>query len=225
MNSLLRRHPPFKEPARLVRVTSVRGDADGGALAVPDLDDLLALPVSGFGTPEELQATVTTHNLFRVLGVEPFVGSTFPASFDRTRSFGLVISHGLWVRKFGEDPNIVGRSITLDGASGCTIYGVMPPAFNFPSSRQLWPYVLLLFGAVALVLTMACANVANLLSRVIVRWPCARRSERADGASSARSRARAYAWVTVRFMATSHNAAWHQPVVQREQTRQDDAGR
>ena len=153
VNSLLLRDPPFKEPDRLVRVTSVRGDADGGALAVPELDDLLALPViedaamytdqgmynaSGFGTPEELQATVTTHNLFRVLGVEPFVGTTFPASFDRTRSFGLVISHGLWVRKFGEDPNIVGRSMTLDGASGYTIYGVTPPAFNFPSHSDLF---------------------------------------------------------------------------------------
>ncbi|MYJ02748.1 MAG: ABC transporter permease [Acidobacteria bacterium] len=258
INSLLLRDPPFREPDRLVRVTSVRGDADGGALAVPELDDLLALPViedaamytdqgmynaSGFGTPEELQATITTHNLFRLLGIEPLVGSTFPASFDRTRSFGLVISHGLWVRKFNRDPNIVGRSMTLDGAPGYTIHGVMPPAFNFPShsdlfrsagiapdpqsyrrrdvreryvlarlapgvglerardaiddlahrlerefpatnaglgfrvtplremySGQIRPYVLLLFGAVALVLAVACANVANLLlSRAIAR--------------------------------------------------------
>ncbi|MCY4076293.1 MAG: ABC transporter permease, partial [Acidobacteria bacterium] len=258
VNGLLLRDPPFREPDRLVRVTSVRGDADGGALAVPELDDLLVLPViedaamysdqgmynaSGFGTPEELQATITTHNLFRLLGVEPFVGSSFPASFDRTRSFGLVISHGLWVRKFGRDPSIVGRSMTLDGASGYTIYGVMPPAFNFPShsdlfrsagiapdpatyqrrdirgrwvlarlapgvgleparaairdlarrlerefpatntglefqvtslremySGQVRPYVLLLFGAVALILMVVCANVANLLlSRAIAR--------------------------------------------------------
>jgi hypothetical protein len=51
---------------------------------------------SRFGTPEELQATITTHDLFRVLGVEPLVGATFPSTFDRTRNFGLVISHGLW---------------------------------------------------------------------------------------------------------------------------------
>jgi putative ABC transport system permease protein len=258
VNSLLLRDPPFREPDRLVRITSVRGEEAGGGLSVPELDDLLTLPAidsaamytdqgmynaSGFGTPEELQATITTHNLFRVLGVEPLLGSTFPSTFDRTRNFGLVISHGLWVRKFGRDPNIVGRTMTLDGAPGYTIYGVMPPSFNFPSHSDLFrssgisanpqyytrrdpreryvlarlraginvdqaqravdtlaerlarefpatngglrfkvtslaemytapvrPYVLLLFGAVLLVLLVACANVANLLlSRAIAR--------------------------------------------------------
>jgi putative ABC transport system permease protein len=153
VNSLLLRDPPFRDPDRLVRITSVRGEEDGGGLAVPELDDLRTLPIiesaamytdqgmynaSGFGTPEELQATITTHDLFRVLGVEPLVGTTFPAAFDRTRNFGLVISHGLWVRKFGRDPNIVGRTMTLDGAPGYTIYGVMPPAFNFPSHSDLF---------------------------------------------------------------------------------------
>jgi len=153
VQGLLLREPPFWDPHELVRITSVRGDEDGGAISEPELEDLRALTViaeaamftdqgmynaSGFGTPEELQATITTHNLFRVLGVAPLVGSTFPASFDRTRNFGLVISHGLWTRKFGRDPNIVGRTMTLDGAPGYTIYGVMPPDFNFPSHSDLF---------------------------------------------------------------------------------------
>jgi putative ABC transport system permease protein len=258
VDALLLREPPFEEPQRLLRITTVRGDEAGGALSVPELDDVMALPVvedaamytdqgmynaSGFGTPEELQATITTHNLFRVLGVQPLIGSTFPAGFDRTRNFGLVISHGLWVRKFGRDPHIVGRTMTLDGSPGYTIFGVMPPEFNFPSHSDLFrssgisanqayyqrrdardrvvlarlkpgvtadqarsaldtlarrlehefpetnagvrfevttlrdmysatarPYVLLLFGAVVLVLAVACSNVANLLlSRAITR--------------------------------------------------------
>lgn len=153
VNGLLLRDPPFKEPDRLVRITSARGDEHGGPLSVPELDDLLMLPfvedaamytdqgmynASGFGTPEELQATITTHNLFRVLGVEPLIGSTFPATFDRTRNFGLVISHGLWERKFARDPNIVGRTMTLDGSPGYTIYGVLPQSFNFPSHSDLF---------------------------------------------------------------------------------------
>jgi hypothetical protein len=91
MNGLLLRPSPFKDSERLIQISAVRGDAEG-PLAVPELDDLKALPAiedaamytdqgmynaSGFGTPEELPATITNSNLFRVLGVEPLVGSTF----------------------------------------------------------------------------------------------------------------------------------------------------
>jgi putative ABC transport system permease protein len=256
VHGLLLREPPFRDVDELVRFTTVRGDEAGGSVAIPEFDDLRALPLiadaamytdqgmynaSGFGTPEELPATITNHNLFRVLGVEPRIGSHFPAGFDRARNFGLVISHGLWTRRFGQDPQIVGRTMTLDGAPGYTIYGVMPPEFTFPSHADLFrssgiasdptyyrrrdvrgmvvvarmaagttisqmrgaaeelairlerefpetnaglrfkvtplkdmytaairPYVWLLFAAVALVLIVACANVANLLlSRAI----------------------------------------------------------
>jgi hypothetical protein len=149
VHGLLLRTPPFRDVDRLVQITTVRGDEGGGAVSIPEFDDIRSLPIvedaalftdqgmynaSGSGTPEELPATNTTHDLFRVLGVQPLVGSTFPAAFDRTRNFGLVISHGLWTRKFGQDPNIVGRSMTLDGAPGYTIYGVMPRGFSFPGT-------------------------------------------------------------------------------------------
>jgi putative ABC transport system permease protein len=152
VNGLLLRPAPFRDPDRLVRISLLRGDEEG-PVAVPELDDIKELPVieaaalytdqgmynaSGFGKPEELPATITTHNLFRVLGVEPLIGTTFPAHFDRTRQFGLVISHGLWVRRFGGDPNIVGRTMTLDGSAGYQIFGVMPPEFNFPSASDLF---------------------------------------------------------------------------------------
>jgi putative ABC transport system permease protein len=153
VDALLLRPFPFRDPDRLVRIVSTRGSEEG-PLSVPEHDDLLALDqvfadvalytdqglynASGFGAPEELPATITTHNLFRVLGVAPIVGAPFDGGADRSRRFELVISHGLWTRRFGQDPNIVGRTMTLDGAPGYTIHGVLPPGINFPSNADLF---------------------------------------------------------------------------------------
>ncbi len=153
VHALLLRPFPFTEPDRLIRISSVRGGQEG-PLSIPEQDDLAGLTdviadialytdqgmynASGFGEPEELQATITTHNLFRVLGIDPVLGSTYPAETDRTRRFELVISHGLWTRRFGQDPQVIGRTMTLDGAPGYVIHGVLPPGFNFPSHSDLF---------------------------------------------------------------------------------------
>jgi putative ABC transport system permease protein len=153
LNALLLRPLPFPDADRLIRITTTRGGEDG-FLNVPEQDDIAGLTeiiedialytdlgmynASGFGAPEELPATITTHNLFRVLGVAPLVGTTFPADADRSRRFELMISHGLWMRRFGGDPNIVGRTMTLDGAPGYYIHGVLPPGINFPANSDLF---------------------------------------------------------------------------------------
>lgn len=62
----------------------------------------------------------------------------WPREYDRERNFGVVLSHEVWKRCFGGDPNVLGRKITLDAAPFYTIYGVMPPQFNFPASTQLF---------------------------------------------------------------------------------------
>ncbi|HWI20227.1 MAG TPA: ABC transporter permease [Vicinamibacterales bacterium] len=153
VHALLLRPFPFADPDRLVRITSVRGGEDG-MLTVPEQDDIRGLDqivedialytdqgmynASGFGAPEELPATIATHNLLRVLGVAPAIGSVFPAEADRSRRFDLVISHALWTRRFGQDPNIVGRTMTLDGAPGYYIHGVLPEGINFPTHSDLF---------------------------------------------------------------------------------------
>jgi len=152
VHALLFRASPFRDPERLVRIASVRGGEEG-PVSEPEFDDLKALPIiedaalytdqgmynaSGFGAPEELQATIATASLFRVLGVNPVVGAPWPDHYDRTRQFALVISHDLWTRRFGRDPAIVGRTMTLDGSPGYSIHGVLPPGFNFPSHSDLF---------------------------------------------------------------------------------------
>jgi predicted permease len=153
VHALLLQPFPFKDPDRLVRVATLKGGEEG-PLAIPELDDLQALSqvveavagytdqglynASGFGAPEELQATITTHNLFAVLGAAPLVGNTWPKHYDRSRQFALLISHGLWTRRFAQDPDIVGKTMTLDGAPGYVIHGVVPPEINFPSHSDLF---------------------------------------------------------------------------------------
>jgi putative ABC transport system permease protein len=93
---------------------------------------------SGDGPPEELSAVLVSREFFSVLGVSQLHGTAWPENFDLERNFGVVLSYQLWKRRFGGDPNILGRKMTLDAAPFYTIYGVMPPDFNFPADTQLF---------------------------------------------------------------------------------------
>jgi putative ABC transport system permease protein len=153
IDALLLRPLPYKNPDRLVRIGSVLG-GDEGTMMFPELRDVEGLGdvfegvaaytdqgqynASGDGPPEELAATITTHNIFQVLGVEPALGQTWPAAYDRSRHFSLVISDGLWTRRFGRDPNVRQRRMTLDGAEGYEIVGVAPPNLTFPTRSDLF---------------------------------------------------------------------------------------
>jgi putative ABC transport system permease protein len=78
-------------------------------------------------------------SLFELLGRGAERGRVFEAGDDRPGRDGIVLlSHALWESRFGADPAIVGRTITVDG-QGREVVGVMPPAFHFPSGEaQLW---------------------------------------------------------------------------------------
>ena len=90
------------------------------------------LPLTGSGEPEQLQGARVSANFFSVLGSEPARGRTFQ---DREGKPGAapvaIISHRLWERRFGSDPAVVGRSITVAGEPH-TIIGVMGPEYGFP---------------------------------------------------------------------------------------------
>ena len=95
--------------------------------------------LTGTGDPEKLVGRRVSANLFPLLGVEPQIGRAFLAEEDQPgRNRVVVISHGLWQRRFGADANVINQALTLNGES-YTVVGVMPPHFQFPSREdELW---------------------------------------------------------------------------------------
>ncbi len=94
--------------------------------------------LTGAGDPERIPAARVTPNLFPILGVQTQLGRTFLDEEDQPgRDRVVVLNHELWVRRFGADPNVIGRKITLDGQS-YAIVGVLRPGLHFPKLSQLY---------------------------------------------------------------------------------------
>ena len=100
------------------------------------MGDLYAL--TGAGTPEQIEGSPVTANLFPLLGVSPILGRNFSAEEGRPGGPRVVlIGYGLWQRRFGGDPSIVGREIWLNNEKYAVI-GVMPRGVMFPEKSQIW---------------------------------------------------------------------------------------
>lgn len=95
--------------------------------------------LTGSGTPERTVIIRATPSLARVLRVAPALGRWFTESEGTPGVPSVaVLSHGFWVRRFGADPAIIGRSILIDGVS-TPVVGVMPASFTFPRAPlDLW---------------------------------------------------------------------------------------
>jgi putative ABC transport system permease protein len=153
VDGFLLRPLPFPAADRLVEVASVR---DGGELGVsyPDYLDWrersrsfgdlaffqgnFQANISVAGGTETAQGTLTTWNLFPLLGVHPILGRWLLPEDDRPGAPCVVLlSHSLWVTRFAADPRVLGRKVLSDGAA-CSVVGVMPAAFRFPSQTEVW---------------------------------------------------------------------------------------
>jgi putative ABC transport system permease protein len=100
--------------------------------------DGLANIVGAGGEPERVAQFLVSTNFFDVIGVRPARGRGFlPGEDDPGREREVVLSDPLWRRRFGADPNIVGRNIRLDDMDYLVV-GVMPPKFEFPKTAELW---------------------------------------------------------------------------------------
>ncbi|HEY1336140.1 MAG TPA: ABC transporter permease [Bryobacteraceae bacterium] len=155
VNGLLLRPLPYPEQERLAYVEEFKADGQGlrGAVAYPNYLDFrarnrtledVAMFGSGLATlrgdmeAERVPAASATEPVFRVLGVAPMMGRTFTAEEDRPGAPDVVVlSEGLWRRRYGADPRILGKTIVV-GSAPARVIGVMPRDFHFPDIAQLW---------------------------------------------------------------------------------------
>jgi putative ABC transport system permease protein len=97
--------------------------------------------VTGGVDPEQVPAAQVNASFFKLLGASTIHGRTFTADEDRPNGgHAVVLSHGFWQRRFGGDPGIVGRSISLDDAA-CVVVGILTPSFDvsiFNASPDVW---------------------------------------------------------------------------------------
>src|SRR5215510_10095122 len=87
--------------------------------------------LTGVDRPVRLQGREVSWNFFRMLGVRPQLGRTFVEKDDKADSASTtLLSHSLWREKFGADPGVIGKTLSLNGAS-FTVIGVLPAGFEF----------------------------------------------------------------------------------------------
>src|ERR1051325_8683135 len=142
VNAVLLNPLPYKQPERLVSLwENVPGHGRLRAAPAHFFDweeqntvfkDVAAfgqssMTLTGVGEPEQLTGTRVSSGYFAVVGVEPFIGRSF-ASEEHEVGKGqvVILGHSLWQRRFGGDPGVVNRNVTLDGST-YTVVGVMPP--------------------------------------------------------------------------------------------------
>ncbi|MCI0489539.1 MAG: ABC transporter permease [Blastocatellia bacterium] len=147
---------PFKEPDRLVMLWTQNMER-GVERSDVSLDDYLdwqkgsngfeqlaaygpwGFNITGEAEPEKITSVVVTPNFFETLGVAPARGRDFlPEEALQSGGNVVIISYGLWQRRYGGNPNLIDQTLTLDG-SGYRVVGVMPAGFHFPNKDvEMW---------------------------------------------------------------------------------------
>ncbi len=163
INAVLVRPLPYPEPDRLVMVWEANRDRQGDRNVVSPANYLdwraqntvfestaavyhTRMNLTGRGEPLEVPVELATAGLFRLLGMRPLLGRTFSAEEDVPGGPAVVVlSHGLWQRRFGGAPDVVGQTIALDGTA-VTVVGVLPEGagiVGLPRAPELWvPFAL-----------------------------------------------------------------------------------
>jgi hypothetical protein len=154
VNSVALRSLPFHEPDRLVMLeekwlprfprfeTSPLDFLSWKAECQSYVDMAAFAPVffnlSEGDQPERIAGARVNANLPGLLGVSPILGRGFTAEEDRAGANQVaLLGHSLWQRRFGADPQVIGRAVRMNGVA-FTVVGVMPPEFRFPLEAEIW---------------------------------------------------------------------------------------
>jgi len=150
VNGVLLNRLPYPQPNRLIALYSRTPDSPRWSISYPNFLDWVrenrsfsALAayreedynLTGMGEPERVSGEMVSATFFPVLGVNPVLGRTFLPEEDQVGARPVVlISGGLWKRKFGSAPDAVGKTLTLNGA-GYAIVGVIPANFHYSGNN------------------------------------------------------------------------------------------
>ena len=144
--------PQLDDASRLVLVSENRGSDLSGVQVTPaTFGDLRALPefaavgalrnwsanIAGMDIPERVGGAQVSSDFFKMTGRTAALGRTFTADDVRDARRVVVLSYGLWQRRFGGDSAVIDRTVRIDG-EGYQVIGVMPYDFIFPAGTQLW---------------------------------------------------------------------------------------
>ena len=153
INGVLLNPLPFPQPNQLVTLSESKPNFDRGSISYPNFRDwqkdnrsfsamaiarAYAFSLTGRGEAEQVNAEFISSDFFPLLGVKPVMGRTFAAGEDQIGAAPLaLVSEGFWKRKLDAAPDVLGKSLTLDGRN-YTIVGVIPASFHLriPSFRD-----------------------------------------------------------------------------------------
>jgi putative ABC transport system permease protein len=153
VNAVLLKPLPFAQPERLIKLEERHSDWASPEFTYANFADIAKntrtlaklaayrswlFTLSSDGEPENVNGYRVSAEFFTVLGVSPQLGRTFLPEESRSGNDAVaVLGNGLWKRRFGSDPNIIGKTCKINGKPS-RIVGVMPASFRFPEDSALW---------------------------------------------------------------------------------------
>lgn len=158
INAVLLRPLPYQDPERLVHVLRTQPPIMRGPISRPDFFEWQSqqkvfqgiaayysatFNLTGSDEAERIGGARVSESYFSLFGIAPALGQFFLSTDDQPGGGRVaVISYGMWQRRFGADPKLIGKTLTLNGEA-YTVIGVAPPSFTFPGRSEVWTPALL----------------------------------------------------------------------------------